>query len=77
MGLMIFNESFNGLSIVFDGSFSKFLRCFKEVESSSVGVSRLFFFFEVYCCMSLIAATRLKGGLIYTSMIYKLEYRHH
>ena len=76
----IFQGCFKSVSRViqalasFNGSFKRVQGSFKEV-SMKFQENVVVLFLKVYCCMSLIAATRADGGLSYLKewSIYRLQ----
>ena len=61
----IFHKTFKGPPRVFEGSFKNFFKVFQRSLKLLCGCFKVVLFFKVYCCMSLIAATRAEGGLVY------------
>ena len=64
--LRIFHRSFKHLTWEFQGSFREVLMIFHKKFQENVKVLyRSVLFFKVFCRMSLIAASRAEGGLVY------------
>ena len=56
---------FKALSRVFQDSFKNFSKVFQGRLKLLLGCSKVVMLLKVYCCMSLIVATRAEGGLVH------------